>query len=304
MHFKLIKTAVGGLSLLIATVGYAAPQDLPVKFVSVPSYSIITDTLFNLTPLVAGKRNTFLMQQICDLARGDATQQDVNQRLIQNNIDPMQLAKAGAAGMLVLKSEITDRQLACAAYLATSLFQPVDMTSYYPQGQKAPEKEESSWLPWRSAKEEKAENRRFQSDRFIHDSKVQLAVARATAQLYAVIAQNVPQQPISDWKTRQQQIAEVLKNYAAEYLKSIDSFYKAEAGAALSLDYLTASSYSVHNANGNRLVKKGEDMELFSRGVTWLGNGMIIGKNYFVDITILAAPAKVAERKETEQKKK
>jgi hypothetical protein len=40
------------------------------------------------------------------------------------------------------------------------------------------------------------------------------------------------------------------------------------------------------------------------RGVTWLGNGMIIGKNYFVDITILAAPAKVAERKETEQKKK
>lgn len=298
MRLTLIKTAVGGLSLLTAATGFAASQDLPVRFVSVPAYSIITDTLFNLTPQVAGKRNTFLMQQICDLARGDATQQEVNQRLIQNKVDPMQLAKLGVPGMLVLKSEREERQLACAAFLATSLFQPVDMTSYYLQDKK--EKEKSSWLPWRPTKEERTEKSDFLRDRFIHDAQVQLAVARATAQLYAVIAQNIPPQPIGDWKTRQQQITDVVKHYAPDYLNAITSFYKAEGSGALTLDYVTSNSYSVRNTFGNRLVKNSEDVELYSRGVTWFGKGMIIGKSYFVDIAIIAAPA----HDDAEQKKK
>lgn len=297
-HF-LLKTAFGGLSLLTAT-ALAIPQDLPVKSVSVPAYNIITDTLFNLTPLVAGKRDIFYMKQICDLARGDASQQQVDQRLRQNKMDPQQLASSGIAGMLVTQGGRADRQLACTAYLASSLLLPTSMADYRQQTTTF-----TRWLPWRSRDDDKTPGGPgFDQARFNTDARIQLALARATAQLYAVVAQNIPTRSSAEWATRQQQIAEILRHYAPEYLKSIDSFYRAESNTPLTLESATDDGYSVRNANGNRLVKTGENIELFSRGVTWLGGGKIIGRDYFVDIAIIPAPAKPAAVNEAPPKKK
>lgn len=297
-HF-LLKTAFGGLSLLTAS-AFATPQDLPVKYVGVPAYNIITDTLFNLTPLVDGKRDTFFMKQICDLARGDASQQQVDQRLRQNKMDPQQLASSGIAGMLVTQGGRADRQLACTAYLASSLFLPTSMADYRQQTTTF-----TRWLPWRSRDDDKTPGGPgFDQARFNTDARIQLALARATAQLYAVVAQNIPTRSSAEWATRQQQIAESVRHYAPEYLKSIDSFYRAESNTPLTLESATDDGYSVRNANGNRLVKTGENIELFSRGVTWLGGGKIIGRDYFVDIAIIPAPAKPAAVNEAPPKKK
>ena len=292
------KTAVGGLFLLATASSLAAPHNLPVHSVSVPAVNIITDTLFNLSPLVAGKRNTVYMQQICDLARGDINLQGVHQRLTQYKIDPQRLAQTGTTGKLLFEGRRSDHQIACAAWLATSLYQPADTAGYFDKSKssqpaKADEKSSSGWQFWKSQPEEQKTEKRsadFNQAAFMQDVKIEIAVARATAQLYAIIAQNIAQLPPADWATRQQHIADILLEYAPEYLKSIDSFYTADKNAALTLEKLTNNSYSVRNANGTRLVKNIDSTALFARDVQWFGNGKIIGKEYFVDIRIIAAP--------------
>lgn len=303
----IIKTAISGLSLLASASGFAASENLPVNYVSIPAYNLITDTLFNLSPMEAGKRNPFLMSLVCDLARGDISQQDVAQRLSHEKIDPQKLMQTGTIGVLILMGEPSDRQLACAAYLATSLFLPTNTAAYFRkveqivpvEGQPKEKQEKSSWLPWKSSKEQtpapqevKKEQTVFNQSRFIQDKKNQLAVARATAQLYGVIAQNIPNKVAVDWATRQQQITEIARLYAGDYLKSVTSFYNADVKNPLTLEQITRSGYSVRNSTGHRIVKTGDEIQLFYQGVVWLGNGMILGKDYFVDITLFPATTK------------
>ncbi|WP_336285806.1 hypothetical protein [Citrobacter arsenatis] len=295
-----IRTAAGGLTLLAGASTFAAPQDLPIKYVSAPAYNIITDTLFNLTPQLAGKRNNFLMQQVCDLARGDKTQPDVNRQLRQNKIDIQKLSLTGDLGYLVTTGTRHERQTACTAWLATSLFLSEDNQTYFkkvvsevPAPQ--PEQVESpGWAFWKTESKTppspstiKKESVVFNQARFIQDARLKMAVARATAQLYAVTAQNIQASSPVSAQTYQEYIVAIVQNYAAEYLKSVDTFYRGDDNKTLTLESITASGYSIRNPSGNRLVKNGESIQLLSRGVPWLGEGKIMGADYFVKIAIV-----------------
>lgn len=290
---------MGGLTLLASASIFAAPQDLPIKYVSAPAYNIITDALFDLTPQLAGKRNNFLMEQICALARGETTQTDVDRRLRQQNIDIRKLKQIGELGDLVTTGTLHERQTACTAYLATSLFLNEDNRVYFknvaseaPTAQPA-EAERSGWAFWKTESKKppsppavKKESMVFNQVRFIQDARLKMAVARATAQLYAVIAQNIQASSPVSAQTYRQYIAAIVQSYAEEYLKSIETFYLGDDNKILKLENITANGYSVSNISGNRLVKNGENIQLLSRGVPWLGEGKIMGGDYFVKIAI------------------
>lgn len=315
-----IRTAAGGLTLLAGASTFAAPQDLPIKYISAPAYNIITDTLFNLTPLLAGKRNNFLMQQVCDLARGNTTQPDVNRQLRQNKIDIQKLSLTGDLGYLATTGTLHERQTACAAWLATSVFLSEDNQAYFKKvvsevpAPQPTQVESSGWAFWKTESKTppspptiKKESVVFNQARFIQDARFKMAVARATAQLYAVTAQNIQASSPVSAQTYHEYIVAIVQNYAAEYLKSVDTFYRSDDNKTLTLESITASGYSLRNTIGNRLVKNGESIQLLSRDVPWLGGGKIMGADYYVKIAIVpimkekpvvkSPPAKSAKKK-------
>lgn len=292
---NVIKTAVGGLLLLAVEQAVAAPQDLPVKTISVPAYNMITDTLQSIAPLVAGRRNDFVMQQICALARGDKKQQDVNALLKEKGIDSTQISKMGSVASLLTNGDKEQQQMTCAVYLATSVFEPVNNRIYFTKQKetekKTKEEKSSGWAFWKSDKKEESKPRGeqvvFNQQQFLNDAQVKMAVMQATAQMYAVIAENIQGERDKYWADYQQKIASIVYNYAPEYLRKITLFYKSGASKPLVPVNVTLNSFTVANQAGDVLTQQAGNVMFTAKGVQWFGNGKILGKDYFSDVTVI-----------------
>ncbi|MER1491077.1 hypothetical protein [Enterobacter cloacae] len=286
---QVIKTATGGLLLLIAQQAFAAPQDLPVKTISVPAYNMITDTLQAIDPTKDGKLTDFAMQQICALARGDRTQKDVNSILKEKGIDADKLPKTGNTVSLLVNGDKEQQQMVCAVYLANSVFRPVDNSVYFSKKNVSKEeKTESGWSFWKSdkKKEIKSQDQQvvFNRSLFVKDAQIKMAIVQATAQMYAVIAENIQNDKGKYWADYQQHIASIVYNYAPEYLRKISVFYKNRAEKALTPLNVSLNSYTVANNVGDVLTQQAGNVNFTAKGVLWFGNGKILGKDYFSNV--------------------
>ncbi|MCK7230003.1 hypothetical protein L8P27_19555 [Enterobacter asburiae] len=304
-----IKTAAGGLLLLAAEQTLAAPQDLPVKTISVPAYNMITDTLQAIDPTVGGKLTDFSMQQICALARGEKTQKDVNAALKEKGVDAQQLPKTGEPVSLLVNGDKEQQQMACAVYLANSVFKPVDNTAYFfkkSMTNTEKEKTDSGWSFWKSDKKKEAkpqaEQVMFDQSRFLKDAQVRMAVVQATAQMYAVIAENIQGEKNKYWTDYQQRIAAVIYNYAPEYLRKITVFYKNGMAKPLTPVNVSLNSFTVASESGDVLTQQAGSVMFTSKGVPWFGNGKILGKDYFSDVMVINAAKVQAQPQEISKK--
>ncbi|HHA1921068.1 TPA: hypothetical protein ACOEMI_004572 [Enterobacter ludwigii] len=307
---NIMKTFFGGLLLLIVEQALAAPQDLPVKTISIPAYNMIADTLQSIAPTVNGKRNDFIMQQICALARGDKTQQEVDGILKEKNVDISSINQAGPVASLLINGDKEQQQMACALYLATSLYEPVNIGVYFTKKKSAKntdtKKESSSWRFWDSDKEEQnkvtAEQVVFNEPQFINDAQVKMAIVQATAQMYAVIAENIQGQSNQYWSDYHQRIAAIVYNYSSEYLRKINVFYKSGMTKNLKPVNVSLNSYTVANDAGDMLTQQDGNLLFTEKGVPWFGNGKILGKEYFADVVVINPVAQMSQTEDSVKK--
>lgn len=272
MHHKLLKAALCGLISLTSSLACAAPADLSVKSISVPAYNLITDTLIAMTPQVKGKRNEFMMQLVCDLARGSRNQQQVNEILKQNNVDIEGIPSQGNAMSLLVNNDRKQQQTACVSFIATSIFFPGDNSVFFNKKQD----------------EKSAEPPSLDQAAFAREMKVRMSIAQATAQFYAVIANNLKKDKNLSWADYQQDVANITESYAPEFLKSIKNIFNANE-ATYTPVAITVNGLDVIDSRGLELVQTPNISVLKSRGVDWLGNGKILGKEYFVDVRVIDA---------------
>lgn len=285
---NLIKTAAGGLLFLTSCHVFAAASDLNVKSINVPAYNLIVDALNNMNA-ANGKRNDFVMKQICDLARGDKTQEDVNALLARSNIDVRTIPQQGSLTSLLVNGNQPAQAYACATYVATTLSQPTDNSSLYDEKKNAKGVVETTLNP----------------TKFASDMRIKMSMAQATAQLYAVIAGNLPTENNSTWDDYQRSVVRTVYNYAPEYLRLVKVLYTTDT-AQYSPGTITKSTLSVSDTQGRELQITPQGPVLISRGVVWLGNGKILGKEYFspVEIIASAAPVTPAETKKAPPQEK
>ena len=311
---SLIKTAIGGLLFFTSFHALAGAENLPVKSVSMPVANIITDALTGMTPLVDGKRSEFLMQQVCGLARGELSEDQINQTLAANNINREQLANSPL--VLLVNHDLLAQQMTCAAYLATSLLQPVDVKAYFSQKPAEAKvnsaKDGAFWHSWFNELEKTDKpgdmSLTFDSTRFGADMRIRLAMAKATAQLYAVVAANLSATAPLSWGEYQQRVAEIMADYAGEYLKSVKSFYLTGSKVPVVVEQIHGNDYRLKQGTGDRLEQLEGQTLLYSQGVKWLGEGMIFGRMESVPVILIDAPpdnpAPSAVQSESEQPKK
>jgi hypothetical protein len=278
-YHNLVKTAVGGLLCLATSQAFSAPADLNVKAINVPAYNLISDTLIAMTPSINGRRNDFLMQLVCDLARGEKSQQDVSNVLKANKIDYDGIPKQGSPISILVNNNKEDQSSVCVAYIASSFFAPTDNSGLFDQVKDKAGKEVTQ----------------LNQDRFSGEMKVKMSIAQVTAQLYAVIANNVKSDSSQTWGDYQQNVANIVYNYAPQYLQSLKTVYAADH-ASYTPVAITQSGLSVVDSTGKELVINSTGPTLKSRGVEWLGDGKILGKEYFYPVKVIAGQSK----KETE----
>lgn len=290
----------------------AAPQDLPVKSISVPAWNVITDTLFVMTPDVNGKRNDFLMRMVCGLARGDITQQEVNATLMEKKVNISGIPSSGSPLSLLVNGNLTQQATTCAAYLATSLFMPADNHLYFDKKKvSSPPRLEDGDGFWQklTGKKTAAKSLPEQQEyvlnnaRFEQGAKEKMALAQATAQFYAIIANNIQSTVPLSYAAYQKRTADVVRNYAGEYLRSIGQFYLSQEKAHFTTLAADMGSFRAESSTGNTFQMQGSDFLLTARGVPWFGNGKILGKDYFVDVAIIATPAAAEGNVKPKQKK-
>lgn len=290
MKFSRHLFALGALILGISFSSQADP--LARRFISVPVWSIATDTLVSMTPKVAGKRNDVAANALCALSRGEKTVEEIAALGITIDGDLLNASKQA-------------QQASCAAYLATMQFMPVDLTRYVETSQSEAKK---GWKlsdlfnnpePSDTAKP-KAES--VNQAALINYARLQMATAQATAQLYAVIASNIGNQSQLGWRDYQQQVQLIVSAYAADYLQSIRHYYVALANEPLTIEQATSNSFSVVDTQGHQLIRQQNSVVLRSYGLIWLGEGKILGKEYYVNVNVLGPepePAKPAKKKRT-----
>ncbi|MBK5145670.1 hypothetical protein I2494_18510 [Budviciaceae bacterium BWR-B9] len=273
IKFNLQKTAVGGLLFLFSHQAFCSVADLRVKSIEVPAYNLISDTLVGMSTPGSGKRNDFVLQLICDLARGDKNQQQANEVLQNNHIDVQSIPAKGSMSSLLINGDKADQASTCAAYVATSLFRENDNSALFDKSKAESGKIELT----------------LNQQRFAKEMKVRMALAQATANLYAVVAANLPNNSELSFSDYQQSVASSVYNYAPEYLKLIQKLYSNDK-AIYTPVAVTASSTSISDNESRELEITPQSIKFKSKGVVWLGEGKILGKEYFIPVKIIDSP--------------
>lgn len=125
------------LLLLVALAGCKeeTPSEGGRQWISVSALPVIQGAVFSLAPTFEGQRNPVLMGPICSLARGQASQDQVNAQLAALGIDAAKLPQQSPdATALLVNGDKAGQATACAAFLATSVLLPADTGEFTTPG--------------------------------------------------------------------------------------------------------------------------------------------------------------------------
>ena len=263
-----MQKALCGVGLLAFSAA-ASGEGLVTNVIGYPLATLVNDTLTQLVPKVKDQRNNFVMQMICDLARGDRTQEDVNAQLGQNGIGSADIPQKGSPLSLLVNGDRPRQQQTCLAYIATTLLYPPDNGFLFSQ------KDGNS----KPVIDQQQAAREF---------AIRMAIAEATAQFYAVVAQNLSSAQGLSFARYRQQVADIALQYAPVYFQSIKIHFNQRAGEQVQINRLDNRNYAVSDSSGREIAYSNGVFSYKRQGVDWLSGGYILGRLYMVDVAAFA----------------
>ncbi|WP_058914428.1 hypothetical protein [Entomohabitans teleogrylli] len=292
-----------GMAAAESPAAVPAPVTTTVAVMSVPAYTLITDTLDGMVPKVNGKVNEQVMRLVCDLARGDRSRTDILRALQNSQVNVAAVPVQGSPLSVLVHGDARAQQSVCAAYLATSLFSAPDNLRYRSVKKVQVQEEKAlpppaKWKVWEAQKMEtvtrEQETVSWDTTKFAQDVKVQVALAKATAQLYALLANNLGSQVQMPGMV-ETRVKQALGDLAGDYLNSVQQMYRDTQAQTMTVNLLNESGYAVSDGAGNILRRSEAGVRMTYRGIEWLGNGKILGKDYFVNLSLRDLPVAAAE---------
>lgn len=285
-QLRLVFTSMVAITLLGSAL-LANAALTPISTISYPTYNLITDSLFSLVPSVGKKRDDSMMQLLCQIARDEISRESANKILSDKGYELDVIPETGHTVSLWINNDKAGQKAACAAYIATSLYLPQNNKEFL-------------------AKPDDPKSVEIDKDKFAEVMRVRFAVADANAEVFGLIMNNLdPNRSIDDY---QAQIEKMFTDLAPLYLDRIRALYTVKEGTMTLLD-IKGDDYSVIDNEGRHLSYKDGVLDYTVRGVNWLGNGKILGKESFVDVHYFSqenapAAAEPATTKEPQEKPK
>ncbi|HEJ1200400.1 hypothetical protein ACOWPU_13020 [Pseudomonas aeruginosa] len=240
--------------------------------VALPALLIIQEAISELVPVVDGQRNDMMMSQVCALARGESTQEQVEQKLLKHGINLENVPRQGHPFSLLVSSDPLSRTTACAAYVATSV-----MT--FPEVREFMSEDKSGVSDSKTGGKLTVDPKKLH--RFLG---VQLAVARADADFFALLATKLESTPGLTLEQYKKSAQGLFAKVALSYLRRIKSLYADGQSRQYSLlEY--SGNYFRFASNDGFLFAYGHDgLYLKFNQVSWYGAGKILGKKYMLDV--------------------
>ena len=241
-----------------------------VRGVELPALPIIQGAVGGLVPTLDGKRNDMMMRQVCALARSEITQEQVEQTMLQQGIDLKKIPQQGHPLSLLTNTDLSLRMTACAAYIATSVM-ILPKTSEFMVEVGTTDPEKSKVISIDSQK----------LNKFL---SVQLAVAKADADLFALIASELEKSPgltVDQYKRRAQISFAMI---APAYLQLVKNFYVSANENVYTLLEYSERNFNFRSSDGYLFVLGFGGLSLSFDKVPWYGAGKLLGKTYMLDV--------------------
>jgi hypothetical protein len=278
--------------LLLASVwGLSAQAASRDYVVSYPTSSLISETLLEMTPSVNNGRNDLMMKLVCDLARNEKSQAEVNTYLQQNGVDVSQIPVSGNALSLLVNGETQKQKAACASYIATSVILPGDNKDLYKEVN-VTNKDKTI-----SVKQEIAQ------DKLNQVMRTRISIAEANAEFYSLMANELAMKGNMSYGAYKNQIFDMFAELAPFYLDRVKQLYGSKTGD-ITLLSLSNSDYRVMDNKGYVMSFSQGAVDLEIKGVTWFGNGKLLGKEYYLDVPYFSQLAASTEPKAKSSKKR
>lgn len=241
-----------------------APSGPPVNINPLP---IIMNMVFGEVPELTPGNSEAVLNRVCQVAYGEVKPAALRDELSQSGALK---EKDSAFTQLVKGDDIKPYQTICAAYIIRSVGVIPDVNQYVTQqknaeGQlttKADEAAVINLMPFR------------------------LAAARATAELYAKIATDLPEKKSQSTEMYSQKASSLFAQSAANYLETVRKYNKEEMSHRYQLLLLQKGKFTFKSTTGYVLDITPEGMNLYLYGTPWLAEGYILGMIHSVDITL------------------
>lgn len=288
-----LKTLVVSLVLGTGLAGCDLPSQpihAPANWISVPALPIIQDAVISLAPTFNGQRNPLLIGQVCALAREQVSQDQVNAQLAKLGIDASKLPQKSAdAVALLVNGDPAAQATACAAYQASAVLSPINPGDFL----KPEVADEAAKTAGKSS------TLQVDNARLAKVMPIRIAQARATTDVFALIASQLQQTPglsVAEYRDKARQLFGQL---APTYLERVQQ-QMPPAGAKYQLLRMDDEHFAFSNDVGTGYdYSVGNGLVLTQNGQLWYGKGRLLDNVYRLqsayfkeEVAQLLAPAK------------
>lgn len=272
-----LKTLVAALLVGTSLVGCEFPAQqaqakptTPLNWVSVPALPIIEEAVTSLAPTFQGKRTDQFMPQICGMARGELTQEQVNTQLAKMNVDTTRIPRQSQdAVALLVNGDRAGQATACAAYQASDVLMAVNAKAFLKAvpatGDKSAEK-----APPQLQLDDKA---------LASVLPIKIAQARANADVFALIAENLQRAPGLSVAEYRERARELFSRLAPTYLARVPAKIP-PANAGYQVNGLTDTRLDFSGIGIHFDYSVNNGLSLTQNGVLWYGKGQLLGQDY------------------------
>ncbi|QRY78225.1 hypothetical protein JVX91_21905 [Pseudomonas sp. PDNC002] len=277
-----LKTLVVSLAIGTSLAGCdqgASRTPGPTNWVSVPTLPIMQDAIITMAPTFNGQRDVLLSGQICALATGQATQDQVNDQLRKLNIEPTRLPLNSPDSVsLLVNGDRAGQIMSCAAFQATEVLRPVDPQEFMKAAVAVTDAQKPEDKPAHVAvSEQKPE---FDGALLARVLPLRIAQARANADVFALIAEQLQRTPGLSVQEYRDKTRELFARLAPAYLERV-RLQMPPSNASYQVVQLDKRHLVFGNNVGTRYDFSADNgLVLTQNGQIWYGKGHLLGSIY------------------------
>lgn len=268
MQKKIIFTIIMITSLLLGCGdNNAEASSSPSPSVNINILPVIMDVVAGVVPEIYLNNNDGILNRVCSVAYGEIKPEVFRKEINQSGRSG---EKEGVFAQLMQSDDIKRYQTVCAAYMIQSAGIIPDVNQYVTQQKnaagetviKADENSVISLMPFR------------------------LAVARATAELYARIAAGLPEKKGQLTEIYSRKAYNLFAESSADYLETVRKYNKEEINHKYQLLLLQKGKFMFKSSTGYIVDITQEGMNLYLYGTPWLADGHILGIIYSTEVVL------------------
>jgi hypothetical protein len=246
---------------------------------SLPALPLVQGAVTALAPRLDNGLTAELMNQICGLARSDLSQEQVNQFLADRKIEVGAGQQRNPALALLDNHDHAGQSTLCAAHLSNSVFATADLQSLVKAG--------AGKMPSSGSQSSSSEAQETPASVTLLLS-VRLAIARANADVFALIASEMQRRPGLTPMEIREQVQQLFSRLAPTYLARIRAQFP-EPGTAIQRVQVGKETLLFSSSDGADFVLERGQLRLRQNGVMIYGDGRLHGLNRALQVAYFDA---------------